>query len=274
MVSINTNPGALVALQNLTRINDNLEDTQRRISTGLEVSSARDNPAIFALAQRQRAELGSIEAVQQGLRIAGSAVDVGLAAAESVSDILVDLRAIAAQAADASISAENRTLLQDQFVALTEQIGRLVDSADIGGRNLIDGSTATFSVLASADGSDTIDISGINLTNTSVLSFTTTAAALTDAATSTTTIGAIETSIDALSNALAGLGSGGQALDLQGSLLTRVGDALETSIGNLVDADLARESSRLQALQVQQQLAIQTLSIANAAPNSILALFA
>lgn len=274
MVSINTNPGALIALQNLTRVNDQLDETQRRISTGLEVSSASDNPAIFALAQRQRAELGSIEAVQQGLRIAESAVDVGLASAESVSDILVELRSVAAQAADDSISTENRALLQDQFVALTDQISRLVSSADIGGRNLIDGSTASFSVLASADAGDTIDISGINLTNTSVLTFDQTAAALASSTSSATAIAAIETSIDNLSTAVAGLGAGGQALDLQGNLLTRIGDALETSIGNLVDADLARESTRLQALQVQQQLAIQTLSIANAAPNSILALFA
>jgi len=266
MVSINTNPGALVALQNLTRVSNDLQETQRRVSTGLEVSSARDNPAIFALAQRQRAELGSIEAVQQGLRISTSAVDVGLASSESISDILVELRSVALQASDASISVENRAILQDQFVALTGQIERLVSSADIGGRNLIDGSVTTFSVLASADGSETIDISGINLSNNSVITIDRGATSLSTAA--------VETSIDNLSNSLAGLGAGGQALDLQGSLLTRIGDALEVSIGNLVDADLARESSRLQALQVQQQLAIQTLSIANAAPNSILALFA
>jgi len=274
MVSINTNPGALVALQNLTRVSNDLQETQRRVSTGLEVSSARDNPAIFALAQRQRAELGSIEAVQQGLRISTSAVDVGLASSESISDILVELRSVALQASDASISVENRAILQDQFVALTGQIERLVSSADIGGRNLIDGSVTTFSVLASADGSETIDISGINLSNNSVITIDRGATSLSTAAAAAAQITAVETSIDNLSNSLAGLGAGGQALDLQGSLLTRIGDALEVSIGNLVDADLARESSRLQALQVQQQLAIQTLSIANAAPNSILALFA
>ena len=84
----------------------------------------------------------------------------------------------------------------------------------------------------------------------------------------------IDTTIDNLTSALASLGAGSKSLDLQGKLLTRISDALEISIGNLTDADLAKESSRLQALQVQQQLAIQTLSIANAAPNAILALFA
>ncbi|MBT8471735.1 MAG: flagellin [Marinicaulis sp.] len=274
--NINTNPGALVALQNLTRITQSLEETQRRVSTGLEVSSAKDNPAIYALAQKQRAELGSIESVQQGLRIGSSTVDVALAAGEGISDLLIEMRALASQAADPSITAADRTLIQDQYVELAEQIGRLVDSATIGGRNLLDGSTATLSVNASTDGSSTIDIDGYNLTSasTSVLTIDHDGSDLGTAAGAATEIGDIDTSIDNLTNALANLGAGGRSLDLQGNLLTRVSDALEVSIGNLVDADLAKESSRLQALQVQQQLAIQTLSIANAAPNAILALFA
>ena len=274
--NVNTNPGALVALQNLTRITNSLEETQRRVSTGLEVSSAKDNPALYALAQKQRAELGSIGSVQQGLRIGTSTVDVALAAGEGISDLLVEMRALASQAADPSLSAADRTLIQEQYVELSDQIGRLVDSATIGGRNLLDGSTATLSVVASTDGTSTIDIDGYNLTaaSTSVLTLDRDGSDLATAAGAATELADIDTSIDNLTNALAGLGAGGRSLDLQGDLLTRVSDALEVSIGNLVDADLAKESSRLQALQVQQQLAIQTLSIANAAPNSILALFA
>ncbi len=79
--NVNTNPGALVALQNLTRITGNIQEVQRRVSTGLQVSSAKDNPALFSLAQQQRAELGSIESVQQALRIGVSTTDVALAAA-------------------------------------------------------------------------------------------------------------------------------------------------------------------------------------------------
>lgn len=274
MVSVNTNPGALVALQNLNRITDRLEETQRRVSTGLQVSSARDNPAVYALAQKQRAELASIESVQQGLRIGTSTVDVALAAGESISDILVELRRIASQAADSTISGSDRTLLQEQYAALGAQIDRLIDSASIGGRNLLDGSSTTYSVVASTDGASTIDISAFDLTNNSVLTITRDGSDLSTAAGAQTELADLDTTIDNLTNALAELGSGGRALDLQGDLLTRVADSIELSIGNLVDADLARESSRLQALQVQQQLAIQTLSIANAAPNAILALFA
>jgi flagellin len=272
--NVSTNPGALVALQNLNRISDQLNDVQRRVSTGKQVSSARDNPALYALAQKQRAELGSIESVQQGLRIGASAVDVAIAAGEGIADILIEMRAIASQASDTSLGATERTLLQDQYAALGDQINRMIDSATIGGRNLLDGTTATLTVNASTDGASTIVIDGYNLTNASVLTIDRTGADLATAGGAATELADIDTTIDNLTNALANLGAGSHSLDLQGKLLTRVADALEVSIGNLTDADLAKESSRLQALQVQQQLAIQTLSIANAAPNAILALFA
>jgi flagellin len=275
MTSINTNPGALIALQNLTRITDRLEETQRRVSTGLQVSSAKDNPALFALAQQQRAQLGSIEAVQQGLRIGVSTVDVALAAGESISDVLVEMRAIASQAADDSISAETRALLQDQYVELASQITRLVDTAEIGGRNLIAAGGADLTVVASDDGASTITVAAQDLSiGGGIVDISGDGLDLATAAGAATEIADIETAIAELSTALGSLGAGAKALGLQDRILTRVSDALEISIGNLVDADLARESSRLQALQVQQQLAIQVLSIANAAPNSILALFA
>ncbi len=279
--SINTNPGALVALQNLTSINSQLEETQRRVSTGLEVSSAADNPAVFALAQLQRAELSSVESLQQGLSIGQSTVDVALSAADSVSDILVELRDVAVQAADQSITDETRSILQERFIALRDQITRTVDSAEVGGVNLLAAGAADLSLVASTDGATQISVAaqdlsvgGANLILSNSGSPLTGADPAASSALAQTQIAAIEASITNVANASARLGNGSQALDLQERLLSRVSDALEVSIGNLVDADLARESSRLQALQVQQQLAIQTLSIANAAPNSILALFA
>ncbi len=290
MVSINTNPGALIALQNLNRINGDLDETQRRVSTGLEVSSAKDNPALFALAQQQRAELGSIESVQQGLRIGASAVDVALAAGESISDILVEMRAVASQATDASLTADQLQVLEDQYVALRQQVERLVSSAEIGGRNLLAAGAPDLTVVASTDGSDSITVAAQDFSETgSILTFSFADNPfeaipddpLTPGVDESQTaqqaaqaeITALEESITNVSSALGRLGSGSQSLELQESLLTRISDTLEVSIGNLVDADLARESSRLQALQVQQQLSIQTLSIANAAPNAILALF-
>ena len=273
--NVNTNPGALVALQNLTRITDNLLEVQRRVSTGLQVSSARDNPALFSLAQQQRAELGSIESVQQALRIGVSTTDVALAAGEAISDVLVDMRALAAQATDGSLSAANRALVQDQYVALADQITRLVDSATIGGRNLIENGAADMVVIASTDGTSTITVAAQDLSiGGGIVDVSGTGVDLATVVGAQQEILDVDAAISALSTALGQLGSGSKALGLQDRLMSRVSDALEVSIGNLVDADLARESSRLQALQVQQQLAIQTLSIANAAPNAILALFA
>lgn len=275
MVSVSTNPGALVALQNLTRISDNLAETQRRVSTGLQVSSAKDNPAIYALAQQQRAQLASLETVQQGLRVGISTVDVALAAGESISDVLVEMRQLASQAADSQLSASNRQLLQDRYADLADQITRLVGSANIGGRNLIANGAADMTVIASDDGSSTITVAAQDLSiGGGIINVSADGSALATAAGAQAELANIIASIDDLSAALGALGGGGKSLTLQDRILNRVSDAIEISIGNLVDADLARESSRLQALQVQQQLAIQTLSIANAAPNAILALFA
>lgn len=284
MTSINTNPGALIALQNLTSITARLEETQRRVSTGLEVSSAKDNPTLYTLAQQQRAQFGSLESVRQGLRVGVSTVDVALAAGESISDVLVEMRAIAAQAADPSKSQTDRDALGVQYVALREQLERLVDSASIGGRNLIANGAANLVVVASDDGSSTITVAAQDLSvggaNVTISASATPFAdlsgggGLTGDEAAAAEIAAIDASIANVTNALSALGAGGDALGLQNRILSRVADALEISIGNLVDADLPKESSRLQALQVQQQLAIQVLSIANAAPNSILALFA
>jgi flagellin len=273
--NVSTNPGALVALQNLNRITDQLAEVQRRVSTGKQVSSAKDNPAIYALAQQQRAELASIEPVQQGLRVGQSAVDVALAAGESISDVLVQMKAVASQAADSSLTAAQRAVLSDQFINLRDQITRLVDSADVGGRNLLAAGASDLTVVASTDGTQSITVAAQDLSiGGGIVDIDNTATPLLDAAAAQAQITAITTAIDNLSPALAQLGSGSQSLGLQERLMSRISNALEISIGNLTDADLARESSRLQALQVQQQLAIQTLSIANAAPNAILALFA
>jgi flagellin len=273
--NVSTNPGALVALQNLNRVSDQLAEVQRRVSTGKQISSAKDNPAIYALAQQQRAELASIEPVQQGLRVGQSAVDVALAAGESISDVLVQMKAVASQAADTSLTAEQRLVLSEQYASLRDQIARLVDSADVGGRNLIANGSSDLVVVASTDGTQSITVAAQDLSNGGgIVNVATGADPLADAAAAQSEIVALTASIDALSPALANLGSGSKSLALQERLMSRISDALEISIGNLTDADLAKESSRLQALQVQQQLAIQTLSIANAAPNAILALFA
>jgi flagellin len=275
MNSVNTNVGAMIALQNLNKTNSNLMEVQNRINTGLKVATAKDDGGIYAIAQRMRGDVRAYDAVSSSIDRAQSTVDVALAAGEAISDLLIDMKEKALAASDASLDADSRTALNEDFTALRDQITTIVDNATFNDVNLIDGSTAQITALANADGSNTLDVSaevmGLGTTGsvlaitggTAVDTATNAAAALTD----------IETSINDLNSALARLGTGSKSLEIQNTFIGKIQDATEAGIGNLVDADMARESSRLQALQVQQQLGVQALSIANSSPSTILGFF-
>ncbi len=274
MATINTNPGAMIALQNLNKTNMDLQQVQQRINTGLAVSSAKDNGGVFAIAQSMRADVGGYKAVNQSLDLAASTVDVALAGGEAISDLMVEMKEKALAGADSSLDTASRTALNEDFKALRDQITTIVNNAEFNGTNLIDGSnTAGISALANADGSNTITIDdedfslgGSIVTVAATASFGTAAAASTQAA-------AIATSLDNLNASLARLGTGSKSLEVHKTFVGKLSDTLEKGIGNLVDADLAKESARLQSLQVKQQLGIQALSIANSAPSSILGYF-
>lgn len=273
MATINTNAGAMIALQNLNRTNMELEQVQTRINTGLAVSSAKDNGGIFAIAQSMRADVAGYKAVGNSIDLAVSTVDVALAAGEAISDILIEMKEKALAGADSSLDTASRTALNEDFKALRDQISTIVSNAEFNGTNLINNSVASISALANADGSNTITVLDENLslgggvvTVAATASFATAAAASTQAT-------AIGTSLNNLSASLARLGTGSKSLEIHKTFVGKLSDALEKGIGNLVDADLAKESARLQSLQVKQQLGIQALSIANSAPSAILGYF-
>lgn len=275
MNSVNTNVGAMVALQNLNKTNSNLQQVQNRINTGLKVASAKDDGAIYAIAQSMRADVRAFDAVGNSIDRAQSTVDVALAAGEAISDLLIEMKEKALAASDASLDADSRTALNEDFTALRDQITTVVDNAEFNGVNLINGDTAQITALANADGSNTLDVAAEVMglgTSGSVLTITggTAVSTATDASNALT---AIDTSINQLNSALARLGTGSRSLEIQNTFIGKIQDATEAGIGNLVDADLAKESSRLQALQVQQQLGIQALSIANSAPSALLGFF-
>ncbi|MBI1188059.1 MAG: hypothetical protein GC206_12160 [Alphaproteobacteria bacterium] len=413
MASINTNYGALVALQSLTATTKELDEVQNRVNTGLKVSSAKDNGAIFAIAEGQRVRLSSIASVNDGISRGISVIDTALSAGEAIGDILKQMKekAVAAQATD--LSDEQRDTLHADFAALRAQIDQIANAATFNGSNLVNGTNLTggsneFTVLtsdASGSGSSafsldnlafngtnpyaasatlatatgltiaansTVDFSitqsGVTTTysvavagtdtiqdfldavnsgtngqvtasyddTTGVISYSSSAAfsvqfAVSGTATDddgffdstdTTTGGtlaaggggggsnsiivsgfdfrlgqagalltvtslldvsttggasaastAIDTALTALNGNLATLGSQAKALDVQKTFLSKLSDTIEAGIGNLVDADLAKESARLQALQVKQQLGAQALSIANQAPSIVLSFF-
>lgn len=274
MVTVNTNPGALVALQNLNKTNSELSVTQNRINTGLKVASAKDNGGIFAIAQSQRAEVAGLGVVQQSLDRGQSTVDVALSGGEAISDLLIQLKEKALAASDASLDTASRDALNEDFTALRDQIGTIVENAEFNGTNLIDGSeTDGYIALANADGTNTITVGSEDLSLSGSVVTLTSAADIDTVTEASAAVTAIETSLDNLSNALARLGTGSKSLEIHSTFVGKLSDSLETGIGNLVDADLAKESAKLQSLQVKQQLGIQALSIANQAPQSILGLF-
>ena len=273
MATINTNPGAMIALQNLNKTNSDLQQVQQRINTGLAISSAKDNGGIYAIAQSMRADVGGYKAVSQSLDLATSTVDVALAAGEAISDIMVEMKQKALAASDTSLDTAARSALNEDFKALRDQISTIVSNAEFNGTNLISNGAADITALASADGNNVITIQNEDL---SLTGSTLTIAATTQINTATNAsnaASAIGTSLDNLNSALARLGTGAKSLEVHKTFVSKLSDALETGIGNLVDADLAKESARLQSLQVKQQLGIQALSIANSAPSSILGYF-
>jgi flagellin len=157
--SVHSNASALVALQNLNQINDRMSAVQNRISTGLKVQGAKDNAAVWAIAQNQRADMGALEAVKTSLDRATSLADVSLAAGESISDLILQMRQKVVAASDPSQSPESRAAYNDEFQALIRSVQQFADSASFDGVNLLDGSlTASLQFLANVDAGDTIAI--------------------------------------------------------------------------------------------------------------------
>jgi flagellin len=405
MLSINNNYGASVALKNLNSSNKQLVDVQNAISTGLKVASARDNGAVFAIAEGQRSRVSSIASVKDGIDRANAAIDVALSAGEAVGKILKDMKtkAVAAQAAD--LSTEQRAALQTDFDSLRAQIDQVVNASIFNGINLVAAGGANLDVAMSDINAGTagvqvaserevgvvpglaayivgsgppvppgnlvtindgttfriggVDIGTVTLTATMTIqqyldsvstqtggrvtasynqsigqfvyraaeasfvanplsvvvktggtvrnwlghsenqgpvttgastmsvsdwdwsaggsgalaTVSTASNLLSSAGSARATASNIDTAITALNSQLATMGSQAKALDVQGDFMSKLADVVEKGISNLVDADLAKESAKLQSLQIKQQLGAQALSIANQSPQLILSFF-
>jgi flagellin len=272
--SVHTNNSAAIALQNLTRTNERLGDVQGRISTGLKVQGAKDNAAIWAIAQGQRADVGALSAVKQSLDRATSVADVALSAGESVSDLLNQLKEKVVAAKDGSLKTQSRQLLDNDFRALLKALASQVSNASFDGGNLLNGSlTNGIKFLANADASGFVTLTAKNLSLGGTIIELSLSDSLMTLTGATQALSRLDDSITQLNAALGSIGAQAKQIEAHNSFVTKLVDTLESGIGNLVDADLAKESARLQALQVQQQLGAQSLSIANQAPQIILSLF-
>ena len=271
--SVNTNVGALVALQNLNATTTQLQSVQSIISTGLKVASAKDDGAIWAIAQNQRATASSLDAVKDSLNRASSVTDVALAAGSQVSDLLSQMQSKALAASDTSLDTASRAALNTDFISLRNQVSQVVSNASFNGINLIKSGATNVAALANSTGSSVLTVAaqdlsvgGANVTVTA----TGTIGTVTQA---TNMIATVQTSINNVSAALAKFGTASKSVASQLTFVGKLQDTITAGVGNLVDADLAKESARLQALQTKQQLGIQALSIANSASSSLLGLF-
>lgn len=273
-LSVNTNQPALIALQNLNKTNDAMQSVQTRINTGLTISSAKDNAAVWSIAQEQRADMSALSAVKMSLDRATSVADVALAAGESVSDLLSLMREKVVAAKDASLTTTSRKSLNADYQGLVKNLSQVLSSATFDGANLLNGSlTADISFLADADAGTAITLNLQNLSFGGGINTLATTDDILDVANATDVLTRLDATMSAVNQAVGNIGTQAKQIEAHNNFVSRLSDVLETGVGNLVDADLAKESARLQALQVKQQLGAQALSIANSAPQIILKLF-
>jgi flagellin len=273
MISINTNTNAMTALQYLNTTEAQLSRTQNAISTGLAVASAKDNGAVFAMAQNMRGSVAGYQAVSNSLNTGMSTIDVAMSAGQSISDLLIQMKQQALAASDSSLSTASRAAMNANFVALRDQITSIVDSASFNGFNLINGSVTNITALASSDGTRHVTTAAQNMSlSGSIVTLKSTGNISTQAAASTM-VATIQTSLTNVNAALANLSAGSAKFSVQANFVSQLTNALNTGIGNLVDANMAQESAQLTALQTKQQLGAQALSIANQTPQIALSLF-
>ena len=273
-ISVHTNKSALTALQNLNKTNDQLADVQNRVNTGLMIANAKDNAAVWAIAQGQRADIGALGAVKMSLQRAQSISEVSATAGETVSDLLVELKQKVVAAMDTSLDTNSRTALNSDFKSILRQIGQVTQNAAFDGANLLNGSVgANIQFLANADATNKITLSTQNMSLGGSLITVAGTSSISTVTYATAILTQLDASISNVNQALGNLGSQGKQIEAHLGFISKLTDVLETGVGNLVDADLAKESARLQGLQVQQQLGAQALSIANQAPQIVLQLF-
>ncbi|MCP2680195.1 flagellin [Maricaulaceae bacterium NA33B04] len=273
-LSVHTNTSAMIALQNLNKTNTDMVEVQNRINTGLKVSGAKDNSSVFAVAQGMRSDIGALGSIRSSLDRAVSIGDVAIAAGESISDLLIQMREKATAAMDPSIDTFSRQAFDGDFKALLEQVEVILDNAEFDGANLLNGSlTNGIAFLADANATRTVTLGAQDMSISGAIITIASDASLGTATLAGQVQSAIKISLDNVNMALADLGSDLKKMEAHRTFVGKLTDSLTEGVGNLVDADMAKESARLQALQVKQQLGVQALSIANTEPQIILSLF-
>ncbi|MBB4104591.1 flagellin N-terminal helical domain-containing protein [Allorhizobium borbori] len=289
MTSIITNVSAMAALQTLRSVNSDLESAQNRVSTGYRISEAKDNAAYWSIATTMRSDNGAVNAAADALGVGAAKVDVAYAGIESAIDIVTEIKNKIVSASETSVDV---TKIQDEISQLQAQLKSIANSASFNGENWLIGSASTTNSVVTAfvrTGSGSVLVAtetvssgsfalfgkgadGMANTSTGLLA-SIAAISLTSASNMATQLAIVETALKDLTKGAATIGSLSKRIDLQSEFANVLSDSIEKGVSRLVDADMEEESAKLSALQTQQQLAIQSLSIANSSAQNILSLF-
>ncbi len=270
----NTNAAALNALQNLANTQTQLTQSEGIVSSGLAVGSAKDNPALWSIAQGQTLEINGLDAVTQSLGRATSVADMATASGQNVLNLLNRLKQDALSATEPALDASSRQAYNSDFKSLLTQITNTINGADFEGTNLLNGgATGNLNVLASADGKTFLTLTGTDLSLGGAVVTVGATASLGTLTAATSALSAINSSLDNVTKTMANLGVQAGQLSSHSAFVGVLSDSLQIGVGGLVNANMGVESAKLQALQIQQQLGTQSLSNANQTPSIILSLF-
>lgn len=267
--SVLTHTSAVLALRTLKSINTESDAIQKHLSTGLRISGATDSASNYAIAQGLRSELAAFDAVNQGLRAVIGLTKVSMAAATAVSSTLKDMRGKAVEGRNEGLTDQQRIIVAADFIGMRDQLDDMViNQASFNGRNILqDGSSSVNVLINLQGGSYTIDNYEIQAIN---LQLGLPDANLDSVANATAAETYVVEAMGTVSDALAGLGASTRFLEQQISFNESLTDATAEGLGNIVDADLARDSARFNALKVRNELSIQVVNIANQRPNVLL----
>jgi flagellin len=278
--SVNTNMTAMIALQSLDATNTQLAATQKQISTGYRVADSTDDGAAFAIAQNIRSTVGALTSANQQLGNVQGLLTTTQTGLTNISNTMASMRDVLVKLSDGNVQGNDRTNYEQQYTSLLGNLQTFIQDASYNGKTLIgdiSGSNGTFGRIAvarnesgSSYGIATFSGSAlygsIAFTTAQLNGVTTVQALITASGTFLNQQNLVGEQLNTLGNSI-------NYVNNQVTYNSNKIDALNSGLGALVDADLAKESAQLTSLQIRQQLGTQALSLANSAPNSLLSLF-
>jgi len=270
--SINTNVGAYTALASLRATQSGLNIASKQVQTGYRVADAADDASTFSVAQGIRGNLQAYGAIQASLASGVGIGSVTQAALTNVSNLIGNLQAKITQLADGSITANQRTIYTADFNAMTSQVANFISQANYNGTNLLSAASTAKTFLADTNAT-VLTLSAQSTVDAAFNTFATTANIVATASDAAAGLSSLATFQQAVATSLGANASETRSLTLQSGFVNSIVDATTTGLGAIVDADIGKASASVQALQVRQQLGIQSLSIANQQPSVLLGLF-